>query len=63
MHTLNGSGLATPRLMIALLETYQNKDNSIIIPQELLNYFKEKSITSRYNFTTRCNAIISSRIS
>ena len=44
VHTLNGSGLATPRLMIALLETYQNKDISITIPDQLFNYFKEKII-------------------
>ena len=44
VHTLNGSGLATPRLMIALLETYQNKDSSVTIPDELFDYFKEKAI-------------------
>lgn len=35
VHTLNGSGLATPRLMIALLETYQNEDGSFNIPAVL----------------------------
>nr|MBP7309974.1 serine--tRNA ligase [Candidatus Cloacimonadota bacterium] len=35
LHTLNGSGLATPRLMIALLETYQQADGSILIPEVL----------------------------
>ena len=44
VHTLNGSGLATPRLMIALLETYQTKDNCIAIPEKLFTYFKEKII-------------------
>ena len=44
VHTLNGSGLATPRLMIALLETYQTKDSSVTIPKELSNYFNEKRI-------------------
>ena len=29
LHTLNGSGLATPRLMVALLETYQTQDGRI----------------------------------
>ena len=38
VHTLNGSGLATPRLMIALLETYQNEDGSISIPKPLQPY-------------------------
>jgi seryl-tRNA synthetase len=35
MHTLNGSGLATSRLMVALVETYQNQDGSITIPEVL----------------------------
>jgi len=35
MHTLNGSGLATSRLMVALVETYQQKDGSIIVPEVL----------------------------
>lgn len=34
-HTLNGSGVATPRLMIAILESYQNADGSIQIPDVL----------------------------
>ena len=32
VHTLNGSGLATPRLMVSLIETYQNEDGSVDIP-------------------------------
>ncbi len=39
VHTLNGSGVATPRLMIALLETYQQADGSIKIPESLQPYF------------------------
>ncbi|MFB3844884.1 MAG: serine--tRNA ligase [Candidatus Cloacimonadaceae bacterium] len=35
VHTLNGSGLATPRTMIALLETYQNEDGSLNLPNVL----------------------------
>ena len=35
LHTLNGSGLATSRLMVALVETYQNQDGSITIPEIL----------------------------
>ena len=35
LHTLNGSGVATPRLMIALLETYQTKEGSIKFPDEV----------------------------
>ncbi|MDF2549675.1 MAG: serS [Chlamydiales bacterium] len=35
LHTLNGSGLATSRLMVALLENNQQEDGSIIIPEVL----------------------------
>jgi seryl-tRNA synthetase len=38
LHTLNGSGLATPRTYIAVLENYQNEDGSITIPQVLRKY-------------------------
>ena len=39
IHTLNGSGLATPRLMIALLETYQTKGGHISVPEPISSYF------------------------
>jgi len=42
LHTLNGSGLATPRLMIALLETYQLADGNIRIPDVLQPWFNIK---------------------
>jgi seryl-tRNA synthetase len=38
VHTLNGSGLALPRVMIALLETYQRADGSVEIPAVLRPY-------------------------
>jgi seryl-tRNA synthetase len=38
LHTLNGSGLALPRTMIAIMETYQNPDGSFDIPEALLPY-------------------------
>jgi seryl-tRNA synthetase len=38
VHTLNGSGLATPRIWIALLETYQNADGSVTVPEALRPY-------------------------
>jgi seryl-tRNA synthetase len=41
VHTLNGSGLATPRLMIALLETYQQVDGSVRIPEALHPYMAD----------------------
>ncbi len=38
VHTLNGSGVATPRLMISLLENYQTKEGDIVIPEVLVPY-------------------------
>ena len=38
-HTLNGSGLALPRLFAALIETYQQPDGSVRIPEILQPYF------------------------
>lgn len=38
VHTLNGSGLATSRLMVALLENNQNSDGSVNIPKVLQPY-------------------------
>lgn len=38
MHTLNASGLATSRLMVAIIETYQQEDGSILIPEVLQKY-------------------------
>lgn len=38
MHTLNASGLATSRLMVALVETYQQEDGSILVPDVLRKY-------------------------
>jgi len=40
VHTLNGSGVATPRLLIALLETYQTDEGSVVIPEVLRPYTK-----------------------
>ena len=37
-HTLNGSGVATPRLMVALLETYQTKDGKVSFPKEVAEF-------------------------
>jgi seryl-tRNA synthetase len=38
LHTLNGSGLATPRTIVAILEQYQNADGSVTIPDVLRPY-------------------------
>ena len=37
-NTLNGSGLAVGRTMVALLENYQNEDGSVTIPEALKTY-------------------------
>jgi seryl-tRNA synthetase len=38
VHTLNGSGLALPRVVIAVLENYQQEDGSVVIPSVLRPY-------------------------
>ncbi len=38
VHTLNGSGLALPRIIIAILENNQQPDGSVVIPEELRPY-------------------------
>ena len=38
VYTLNGSGLALPRTVSALLETYQQSDGSVILPEAVANY-------------------------
>lgn len=38
VHTLNGSGMALPRTMVAILENYQNADGSVTIPEVLRPY-------------------------
>ena len=42
VHTLNGSGIALARTVIALLENYQQKDGSVVIPQVLRPYLDGK---------------------
>lgn len=38
VHTLNGSGVAVGRALIAVMENYQEADGSIVVPQALLPY-------------------------
>jgi seryl-tRNA synthetase len=38
LHTLNGSGLATSRLMVSILENYQTEDGKILVPKALQKY-------------------------
>ncbi|MEA1994640.1 MAG: serine--tRNA ligase [Campylobacterota bacterium] len=44
VHTLNGSGLAVGRTLIAILENYQQEDDSVVIPEVLQDYMKTKII-------------------
>lgn len=47
VHTLNGSGLATPRLLISLIENYQQKDGSIKVPLVLQPYMNGKKFIGK----------------
>ncbi len=42
LHTLNGSGVALARTMIAILENYQQPDGTVLIPQVLIPYMNGK---------------------
>ena len=44
VHTLNGSGLAVGRTLIAILENYQLKDGNVQIPEILKKYFNNKTL-------------------
>ena len=45
IHTLNGSGLALPRIMIAVMENYQLPDGTIAVPEVLQDFVKAKVIS------------------
>jgi seryl-tRNA synthetase len=47
VHTMNGSGLALPRVMIAVLETYQRADGSVSVPEVLRPYVGTDVIASQ----------------
>ncbi len=49
VHTLNGSGIALPRTVIAIMENYQQKDGSIVIPQALRPYMNGLEIIEPIN--------------
>ncbi len=44
MHTLNGSGLAIGRTLVAILENGQQEDGSVVIPEKLQPYFGAEKI-------------------
>ena len=47
VHTLNGSGVALPRLVIALMETYQTKEGTIELPEVLHPYLGGQTIIGK----------------
>jgi len=47
VHTLNGSGVALARTVVAILENYQQKDGSVIIPEALRPYLNGKERISQ----------------
>ena len=47
VHTLNGSGLAVGRTVVAILENYQQEDGSVIIPEVLRPYLKGREKISK----------------
>ena len=47
VHTLNGSGLAVGRTLIALLEYYQQEDGSVVIPEALRPFMDGEAVIRR----------------
>ena len=47
VHTLNGSGLALPRVVISILESFQQQDGSVVIPDVLRPYTGYETIPAR----------------
>ncbi len=52
VHTINGSGLAVGRTLIAVVENYQNEDGSIKIPKVLQKYMNGKSVIQKMDSAT-----------
>ena len=47
VHTLNGSGLAVGRTLVAVLENYQNEDGSITVPKALVPYMGGETLIAK----------------
>ena len=45
VHTLNGSGVALPRLMVSILENYQQADGTIVVPEAIRDYVGTDTIS------------------
>lgn len=48
-HTVNGTACAIPRMLIAIIETFQSHDGSIIVPEALRKFMKKEKIVKRKN--------------
>lgn len=48
VHTLNGSGVAVGRALVAVLENYQQEDGSVVIPSVLRPYMKGQEVIKRH---------------
>ena len=44
LHTLNGSGLALPRIVASILETYQTEDGDVVVPDVLKPFMESDKI-------------------
>ena len=49
VHTLNGSGVAVGRALIAVMETYQQADGAIAVPDALQSYMGGIKVDRRHN--------------
>ena len=47
VHTMNGSGLAVGRTLLAILENYQQEDGTVLIPKALQNYMGGKTVIKK----------------
>ena len=47
VHTLNATACAVPRLLLALMETYQQRDGSVLVPDPLVPFVGLNRITRR----------------
>ena len=50
VHTLNGSGLAVGRTWLAIVENYQQKDGSVVVPEALRPYLNAEVLTKQSQF-------------
>ena len=53
VHTLNGSGLAVGRTVVAILENYQQEDGSVIIPEVLRPYINGTTVIAKHTESKR----------